>query len=106
MTENESENIDIAPPVKKIDIEGKTMNDFSFFTRRKLENKEGETMGRATVAVPKGTTIAQVEYECPLCGEEGYVETEFVRAKSKTFKFRCEHCTKVVRLPKLSKPPK
>lgn len=85
----------------KIDTTGKVMADFEYFTNRKLADKKtGEETGKAKVAVEKGSTTAKIEYKCPACKNEGYLEQPFEKIP---LYFYCEACNFKVKIDKLKK---
>lgn len=72
-------------------------SDCSYHTRRDLSNKKGEVTGKVRILVIKGESKAQVEYKCPNCGYESYMETEWF----KPFSFNCQKCNTVIKILKL-----
>jgi DNA-directed RNA polymerase subunit RPC12/RpoP len=67
-----------------------------YHTWRTLKNKAGKPCGKIRVLVPQNS-LARVEYECPECGHEAYIEKEWKRPFSVT----CEKCNFRIRAPKM-----
>ena len=81
---------------------GISPSEVRYHTWRKLSNRKGEIAGELRVLVLKKDGIARVEYVCPYCGEYGYLEKEWKRP----FRFKCEHCGKTIRVPKMKEQAK
>jgi len=71
--------------------------DCEYHTMRSVANKKGEYSGKVRVLVLKGSNTAMVEYRCPECGHEGYLEKPWKRP----FAFACERCSFLIRVPRL-----
>lgn len=72
-------------------------SDCAYHTWRDLSNKKGEYTGKVRILVVKGETKARVEYKCPHCGNEDYMETEWF----KPFSFNCGKCSAAIKILKL-----
>ena len=72
-------------------------SDCSYHTWRDLSNKKGEITGKVRVLVIKGEEKARVEYKCPYCGNEDYLETQWF----KPFSFQCRKCGSTIKILKL-----
>ncbi|HLD83381.1 MAG TPA: hypothetical protein VI979_00840 [archaeon] len=60
-------------------------------------NRSVDGTGKIRVLVPKSDGIARVEYKCPKCAHESYVEQEWKRP----FAIKCEGCGAKIAVPKL-----
>ncbi len=77
-------------------IENKVMpKNCSYHTNRSVKNSKGEITGSIRVLVPKDT--AMVEYKCPECAHEAYVEQPWKRP----FSVKCGKCGLKISVPKL-----
>lgn len=72
-------------------------SDCSYHTWRDLANRKGEYKGKVRILVIKGEDKARVEYKCPECSNEGYVETAWF----KPFSFDCQKCKKKIKILRL-----
>ena len=72
-------------------------SDCLYHTMRSVANKKGEYRGKIRVLVLRSDKLARVEYRCPECGKEGYVEKPWRRP----FSVRCEACGFLIRVPRL-----
>lgn len=72
-------------------------SDCAYHTWRDLSNKKGEYTGKVRILVIKGEDKARVEYKCPMCFYEGYMETEWF----KPFAFNCKKCSHTIKILKL-----
>ncbi len=72
---------------------------FSYFTKRKLKNKDGEERGEIFLWKPKNSTVCCYALECPFCGEEQQGEILLAR---RPYRVKCSKCDKSISLPKLS----
>ena len=69
--------------------------DCAYHTSRSVKNSKGEIVGKIRVLVPKDT--AMVEYTCPECRHEAYVEQPWKRP----FSLKCAKCGIKISVPKL-----
>ena len=53
------------------------MGNYRIITNRIMANKAGEQKGRLRVRVPNGSEIAEGDYLCPECGNQGKVNQAF-----------------------------
>jgi predicted RNA-binding Zn-ribbon protein involved in translation (DUF1610 family) len=72
-------------------------SDCAYHTWRDLSNKKGAYTGKVRILVIKGESNARVEYKCPECVFDGYIEAEWF----KPFSFKCEKCGNMVKILKL-----
>ena len=80
-----------------INEHGITGKDILYHTWRKLKNRKGEETGELRILALKEDGMARIEYICPYCGEYGYQEEVWRRP----FSFKCQHCGKTIRVPRL-----
>ncbi|MBD3263243.1 hypothetical protein GF374_02595 [Candidatus Woesearchaeota archaeon] len=50
--------------------------------------------------IKEETPIANIEYTCPHCKYEGEKQAPFKRTSTKTFKFKCDKCGKIITVKK------
>ncbi len=76
-----------------------TPSDCDYHTRRTLENG-----GKIRVLRIKGDNINHIEYVCPKCGHEGYVQMEYKpvsKAAKIRFRIECEKCKTKIKVEKM-----
>jgi DNA-directed RNA polymerase subunit RPC12/RpoP len=66
--------------------------DLAYHTNRSIKPK-----GRIRVLVPKEDNLARVEYMCPECSGEGFVEQPWQRP----FSVKCAKCGFKISVPKM-----
>ena len=88
----------MAGEIQKIIQERKLKpSDCAYHTWRDLSNKDGAYTGKVRILVFKGESKARVEYKCPHCLNEGYLEKTW----EKPFSFECQKCGAVIKIMKL-----
>jgi len=85
----------LKPPFDLKDIKPGT---FAYFTRRKLENKEGEEAGEILLWKKVDEEESQYIMICPYCREE---QEGSVVLKKRPYRVRCKACNRSITLPKL-----
>jgi len=76
---------------------------FSYLTKRKLENKEGEESGEIFLWKEKEKEESQYVMKCPHCGVEQEGSVVLVK---RPYRLRCSSCERSITLPKLQKEAK
>ncbi len=71
---------------------------FSYFTKRKLKNREGEEKGEIILWKKSGEDVCHYIMRCPYC--EGEQEGDVV-LKRRPYRVKCSLCKKSITLPKL-----
>ncbi len=82
---------------KMIEEMGITGSDVLYHTWRKVKNRKGEEKGELRILALKKDGMARVEYVCPYCEKYGFKEETWRRP----FSFKCDHCGKTIRVPRL-----
>jgi len=77
-------------------------SDCLYHTNRDVKNKKGVAGGKMRVLAPKSDSIARVEYKCPECLSEGYIEQKWERP----FSIKCEKCGVKIGVPKMKEQAK
>lgn len=72
--------------------------DFSYLTKRKLENGSGEETGEIFVWRETGAEDYKYILQCPYCSKEQEGKTNFER---RPYRVRCSGCNKGITLPRL-----
>jgi DNA-directed RNA polymerase subunit RPC12/RpoP len=72
-------------------------SDCLYHTSRSIRNKKNQMAGKIRVLAAKSDSIARVEYKCPECLYEGYVEQEWKRP----FAIKCQKCGAKITVPKM-----
>ncbi|MDI6720987.1 MAG: hypothetical protein QMD85_01260 [Candidatus Aenigmarchaeota archaeon] len=72
-------------------------SDCLYHTNRTVRNKKNQMTGKMRVLAPKSDGIARVEYKCPECLNEGYLEQEWKRP----FSVNCQKCKTKITVPKM-----
>jgi|Deesub1362A_J573_1020465.scaffolds.fasta_scaffold00109_12 ribosomal protein S27E len=72
---------------------------FSYLTRRKLENKEGEETGEIFLWKKIDEEESSYIMRCPFCEEE---QQGRVLLKKRPYRVKCSSCGRTVNLPKLN----
>ena len=67
-----------------------------YHTNRSIKNSKKQIAGKIRVLVSKDN-IARVEYTCPECKHEAYIEQEWKRP----FSLRCAKCNFKITVPKM-----
>ncbi len=70
--------------------------DCLYHTNRSAKNARGEFTGKIRVLATKDN-VARVEYKCPECGHEEYVEQQWKRP----FYVKCSKCGFKISVPKM-----
>lgn len=92
MQENESE-LSLPFDVKKI-----KKGDLLYFTRRNLENAEGEETGKVIIWRFKDEANYSYALLCPFCGEKQSGEANFSR---RPYRLRCKKCKRSMTIKRL-----
>ncbi|RLG13946.1 MAG: hypothetical protein DRN66_03190 [Candidatus Nanohalarchaeota archaeon] len=71
----------------------------AYFTKRSLDNREGETTGEIILWRMKGEKEFKYILDCPFCKK--HTECESITFEKKPYKFRCSSCDKIIRIGKL-----
>jgi hypothetical protein len=80
------------------DIKEIKPGEFTYFSRRKLENKEGEVAGEIFVWKRKDDEEHSFALECPYCLKQGEGNIDL---KRRPYRVRCTHCDRSITLKKL-----
>jgi len=72
-------------------------SECTYHTWRDVKNSKKQIAGKIRVLVPKGSTVAMVEYKCPECGYEAYKEEMWRRP----FSMKCDKCGFRIAVPKM-----
>ncbi len=71
---------------------------FSYFTKRKLQNRTGEETGEIFLWKKKDEEESSYMLKCPFCSEEQQGKVLLVR---RPYRVKCSKCKKSITLPKL-----
>jgi DNA-directed RNA polymerase subunit RPC12/RpoP len=63
-------------------------SECAYHTWRDVKNSKKQIAGKIRVLVPKGSSVAMVEYTCPECKHSAYREEQWKRP----FSVKCEKC--------------
>ncbi|MFQ5800677.1 MAG: hypothetical protein ACE5HH_03015 [Candidatus Hydrothermarchaeales archaeon] len=85
----------VKPPFNLKDIKP---GEFTYFSRRKLANKEGEEKGEMIIWKRQGDEEHSFVMECPYCLKEGEGK---VSLKRRPYRVRCTNCKRSIALKKL-----
>lgn len=72
--------------------------EFSYLTKRKLENSSGEETGEIFIWRRGGEEDYNYIMQCPFCREEQEGSTKFER---RPYRIRCSKCNKSITISKL-----
>jgi transcription elongation factor Elf1 len=72
--------------------------EFTYFTKRKLQNKEGEETGEIFVWKRRGDLEHSFAMECPYCNKDGEGTVDL---KKRPYRVRCPNCNRSIMLKKL-----
>ena len=71
----------------------------SYFTKRTLDNREGDTTGEIILWRMKEEKEFKYILDCPFCKK--HTECKSILFEKKPYKFRCPVCNKIIRIGKL-----
>lgn len=77
-------------------------SDCHYHTARSVMSRKGEMSGKIRVLAAKVDNIARVEYKCPECLHDGYLEQEWRRP----FSIKCQKCGIKITVPKMKQQAK
>jgi hypothetical protein len=85
----------IKPP---FDLKKIKPGEFSYFSRRKLKNKEGEETGGIIVWKRGDDEEHSFVMECPFCQKQGEGNVDLMK---RPYRIRCPNCNRSITLKKL-----